>query len=279
MQQLKDALKQFGLNDYQSRVYLALLKIGPCTASEVCKETKVPQNRVYSVLDELELKGFVVSIPSKPRSFRAIEPKAASEFVIKERIEQMSSAKETIEKRLENMARGKSEDPMEQFWIISGKSGWDKLHRAILRANDTVRAINLSFSVFRIFTIEDQDPLQIFKSSVSKGVKIKALVPITESSLNRAKKISKVVELRHLNFEPVRFMTIDDSEAYVVLYPHRSPSDIPAKQEAYIILWTVNKDLILELINLFDRLWKSAETFEERVGKLESSSKSAGEAK
>ena len=48
----------FGLNQYEARVYIALLK-RPMGLGEVSEAAKIPKPRVYDVVRSLESKGFV----------------------------------------------------------------------------------------------------------------------------------------------------------------------------------------------------------------------------
>jgi sugar-specific transcriptional regulator TrmB len=58
-QEIVDALKTLGLSEYQAKVYIAIIGYGSATASEISMASKVPQNKVYSVLKELEEQGLV----------------------------------------------------------------------------------------------------------------------------------------------------------------------------------------------------------------------------
>lgn len=55
----EEALKAFGLNAYEARVYIALLG-ARLEAKRVAEESGVPQSRVYDVLRSLGHKGFVL---------------------------------------------------------------------------------------------------------------------------------------------------------------------------------------------------------------------------
>jgi len=63
----------FGLNQYEARVYIALLK-RPMSLSEVSSAAKIPKPRVYDVVRSLESKGFVRSSGAE---LHAINPEVA----------------------------------------------------------------------------------------------------------------------------------------------------------------------------------------------------------
>lgn len=72
MEALIDKLKEMGLNTYESKVYLALLKNNPATGYEVSKESGVPQARAYDTLKALESRGIVVATAGKPVTYLPI---------------------------------------------------------------------------------------------------------------------------------------------------------------------------------------------------------------
>jgi len=58
-QQIYDALKKFGLNPNETKVYLASLKEDELTPSKISKLTGIPRTTVYDILMGLSLKGLV----------------------------------------------------------------------------------------------------------------------------------------------------------------------------------------------------------------------------
>ena len=55
-------LKDFGLNSYESKLWIALLSRGVSTAGELSDIANVPRSRSYDVLESLEKKGYVEKI-------------------------------------------------------------------------------------------------------------------------------------------------------------------------------------------------------------------------
>ncbi len=109
-------LKEFGLNTYEAKAYLSLLKLGKSTATEISKESQVPQQRIYDSLTGLEKKGFVQAVNKKPKLFIPIPVKEALinriyqlkvEFEKKEKF--LRSLVEEIVQELENVESEKEE--------------------------------------------------------------------------------------------------------------------------------------------------------------------------
>lgn len=68
-------LKQLGLTQKESQVYVSLVEIGKGTAYAVAKQSGLKRPTVYVVLDELRKKGLVIKIPhAKKQIFIAKDP-------------------------------------------------------------------------------------------------------------------------------------------------------------------------------------------------------------
>lgn len=75
MNDIIESLKELGLNSYEAKVYLALLKKYPATGYEVAKLADIPQSRAYDTLKALENERIVTSSGDKPQTFTPIKPK------------------------------------------------------------------------------------------------------------------------------------------------------------------------------------------------------------
>src|SRR3989337_1255959 len=93
--ELLNKLKDFGLNNYESKVWAALLSRGVSTAGELSDIANVPRSRSYDVLESLEKKGFVVMKLGKPIKYIAVPPSEAVERV-KKRIKVQADEDEKI---------------------------------------------------------------------------------------------------------------------------------------------------------------------------------------
>ncbi len=75
-QELVNKIKDyFGLNIYETKVWLALLGKGVASAGEIAEISKVPRSRTYDVLETLERKGFSIVKIGKPVKYIGIKPR------------------------------------------------------------------------------------------------------------------------------------------------------------------------------------------------------------
>ncbi len=74
MDSIIEQFKQIGLNTYEAKVYLALLKQHPATGYEISKSANIPQARAYDTLKALESQKMVVSTEGKPVTYIPVSP-------------------------------------------------------------------------------------------------------------------------------------------------------------------------------------------------------------
>lgn len=74
MDELVEHLRELGLNSYEAKVYLALLKKYPATGYEISRLADVPQARAYDTLKALENDKLVVASNEKPITYTPIKP-------------------------------------------------------------------------------------------------------------------------------------------------------------------------------------------------------------
>ena len=71
-----EILQELGLTKREIRVYLALLELGLTTTGPIIKKSKVPNSKIYEVLESLQNKGLISwVIKGKTKYFQASSPK------------------------------------------------------------------------------------------------------------------------------------------------------------------------------------------------------------
>ena len=70
-------LVDLGLTGYEASAYVALIRRGDATASEVARIASLPRQRIYDVLDGLVAQGFATVKPGRPAQYTAAAPEEA----------------------------------------------------------------------------------------------------------------------------------------------------------------------------------------------------------
>ena len=77
-------LEKFGLSEYESRAYLALVALGSGSANLVANIAQIPRTSAYKVMKSLETKGFAKEKPGRPVSFTPTDLAELSRKLVEE---------------------------------------------------------------------------------------------------------------------------------------------------------------------------------------------------
>jgi len=96
-QDIQKALKELGLSQQESRVYIDLLRGGIQTVMQLSKKENIPRSTIYRIIETLKEKGFVEKILKKKTAlFKAI-PIKKLDFLITEQEHKLETLKSTMQ--------------------------------------------------------------------------------------------------------------------------------------------------------------------------------------
>jgi sugar-specific transcriptional regulator TrmB len=101
--ELRAALEEAGLSQYQAEAYNTLLQLGAASATEIADACTVPTARIYDVLRDLESKGYIETYEQDSLHARARDPDEVLAD-LRERATMLTDAAEEIEERWEEPA-------------------------------------------------------------------------------------------------------------------------------------------------------------------------------
>jgi len=102
--QIIDHLQALGLTEYQSRAYLAAVRLGRATPPELADDSGVPQGRIYDVIDDLEGHGLVeVHAQTRGKEVSAPPPQTVLNQFKRRRIDELSQNISTAVSELEQV--------------------------------------------------------------------------------------------------------------------------------------------------------------------------------
>ncbi len=220
-------LKEFGLNSYESKVWVALLSRGVSTAGELSDIANVPRSRSYDVLESLEKKGFVVMKLGKPIKYIAVSPEEAIERVKKrikktaeeeqKMLDELKSSKVLEELNLLHSKGIESQDPSEITGSIKGRENiYDHLEYQIKSAKESVVISTTQEGLVR----KANSLLRQIKKATKRGVKVTIYAPLNSEISKNAKKAleehTTLINLSNPSNAP-RFCVVDNSQVTVML--------------------------------------------------------------
>jgi len=155
MNEIIENLKEIGLNTYEAKVYIALLKKYPATGYEVSKLAEIPQSRTYDTLKILEQKQIVVSTNTKPIEYTPIKPTELTKRFKRK----INTTLDFLEKKLPNV----KDDYTEPILTVTGRFNiHKKISEVIQNANEEIY-LEIWSQDFKYF---EQDLLNAYNRNV-----------------------------------------------------------------------------------------------------------------
>jgi predicted transcriptional regulator len=140
-------LIQLGFNEYEAKVYLAIVMLSEGTAKEISEQSGVPRSRIYDVMERLAGKGFVEVGSTTPLCYKANEPSVAFDHLMGE----LKKAQDDILRKLTELDN-KVEKLENPIWTLKGDWAIDHKIEELLRfSKKEIAFICFSNEVLRKF--------------------------------------------------------------------------------------------------------------------------------
>ncbi|MCK4730233.1 MAG: TrmB family transcriptional regulator [Candidatus Aenigmarchaeota archaeon] len=183
-----NALKTFGLTDYEAKVYYAVCVSETSSATDLSKLSKVPRARIYDILSTLARKGWVNILEERP-----VRYKPTNFNIIKKKLEEeenkLKKAKTEILEEIEAHSK-KDKDVISEAAqeLISGKEDVLKLIKTFISKAKSEITLNYVSTFLLDKLIPD------LEYAKRKKIKIKIILSSNQKvpALRTLKKISEV---------------------------------------------------------------------------------------
>lgn len=160
---LKNVLLELGLTENEGSIYLALLKFGPQTASEVSEKTGLHRSYIYDALERLMEKNVVnYKVVNKKKYFEACKPGKLADYLKQQQLE-LEKKQDALAKALPEFSKyaagGKEEVTIE---IVKGKQTTHTVLQDIFKTLTESKGENLGIGVNER-QLEERAPLLMHK--------------------------------------------------------------------------------------------------------------------
>jgi sugar-specific transcriptional regulator TrmB len=248
------ALKEFGLTDYETRAFIALITHGVSSAKELSDRTKIPYSRIYDVLVNLENLGWVKVISGRPMQYKAERPTFVAKLAKKQIEEKYTRIEHALIEKLEPLYGNDEEVDTTPIWILNGN-----IQQKIVEA---IRSVNKSLIIFlknpnETLLTEYFDHLLFL---TTKNVEITIIM--SESNLQIKNKnlwrklisIAKIQTVKYVLFDSFLF---DEKEMFIFLTTF---FNIDIKEENMVFMISEPR-LVNYTRTYFRMLWSTGKKF------------------
>lgn len=238
-----EKLKQVGLSEKESEIYLALLELDDALVSEIAEKTKINRSLLYSILSDLIDKGLVTYVlKNNTRYYRAVEPQKILNF-----LEEKEKAFRSILPELMSLHKSRKDKLIVE--ILEGKEGIKTILMDILRLKEEWLAFGSSGKGPEIlpYYVEHWE-----RERQKQKIKLKAILDLSTSGLKRGKDLSK---LKYTEIKYTLEKYLSPTSTWV--YGDRFVFIVWSKGHPFAIR-TISKDIVESYKSHFQKLWKIA---------------------
>lgn len=235
---IKKIKYHFGLNIYESKVWLALLSKSVATVGEIAELSGVPRSRVYDVLESLEKQGFAIAKLGKPVKYIAVKPAIVIEHMknnilreAEERAKNLASIKESQEYRELEILHNRGIEPIQPEDLSSAIRGKQNIYSHMKELIAGAKKEVIIVSNVESLKQEMHFLKPIFEKLRAQGVAIR--VAVNDDSENKiniaalAKELGVVIKRIKIN---AKFCIVDGSKLLTFVNPN-------AEEEKEMAVW------------------------------------------
>ena len=280
---LKSLLKDFGLTETESTVYLFLSRHGALKGTEIAKQLRKDKAQIYHILRDLQAKGLVESTLEVPVRFTPVALENVVDSAIKAKrneATQIENAKKQLLDYWKSTSKTQIELSVEKFVVLDGRQKvFSKIAQMIATTESQLLTIASVPSLLRAdqFGIYDEAA----KHPKRARILFRFLTKLSQSNLASAKIILREMSLSKLNYSmripelaanlSPRMVIRDNREALLFINP---PSVAPTEEYDESCLWTNCADLVRAFTSVFEGTWLNSTDIQTKIRDIENAKSS-----
>jgi len=240
-------LRELGLSEYEIKAYIQLVKSKSTSGTELSRKSRVPQGKIYHTLQILKDKGLVTVIDSKPKIFRAINPKIGIKKLLRSRKERLSELDSYLPKTISELQKLSVEQPTtdQLVSVLFGKKNafgpiWHILKSAHNRIDMMFTFEKVQYETRRILREKQRDGVKI-RILATKKVGIKQIREFQGYGL----------DVRYYPVQEIRLFIADKKASIIMVV---NPKDLMDRTNILI----ESKELSVALSHYFNKIWKKS---------------------
>jgi sugar-specific transcriptional regulator TrmB len=256
-QRQESDLIEFGFTALQSRVYLALLRLGRARAELLARVTGIVRPEIYRILRELSVKGLVQRTPGAPSTYCATPPDRGLSLVISRYRKQLVD----LERKKASLVKIFKAYPFDQNSVSEG--GFSLIVGAdnvVFRAKQMISEAKYEYaaimSKYALKRAREDGVSRVLASGKKRNLQIRIISEIDETNSAIADNLSKYVELRRSNGLLFYLDIFDRKE--MLFGPAITDAELSDTVRRDTDLWTNNRQFVGGMYALFEHLWDAS---------------------
>ena len=166
MESIIESLEKLGLTRYEAKAYIGMTNLISGKAEEIAKASEIPRSKIYNTLKELNKKGFITIIHTRPLEYQAVPPSE----IFKRKKEELIKELELSQEKLDEIYNDQLSEIQAPVWLI--KTSENIINKEIEIVKRARKSINMRIGF--LLEGEGEALIKAFKE-LPRGIPIKIL--------------------------------------------------------------------------------------------------------
>jgi HTH-type transcriptional regulator, sugar sensing transcriptional regulator len=246
------ALVDFGFTVLQARVYIALLRLGTATATNVSSAIGVYRSEAYRILRELSSKKLVQRHLTSPSTFTAIPPHDCLSLLIqqsKKKLAELETQRDNLDYLLSSITPTTVDLTHHRLDIIEANST-EKFKQMMKEARYDHVGVVAKYGFGKMLS---DGSAQAIVSAAKRKVRVRLIAEVDRPNIKTARLLSRYCEIRQSRGILLYVDIVDKKQ--MLFGPGLVPSDQDSRVEAELDLWTTIPRFVQAMYAMFENLW------------------------
>ena len=258
-------LQDFGLTRKEAEIYLALSKMGPATAHEISRATKLSRLQAYRAIKGLLNNGLVEISLERPRKFTPLKIDQALSLLGQEaerKILELEKKTPLLLKKWSELSELQVDKPNCTFRIIQGAKNVSKFRIMLYETAKKNIATTMKPNDLMKYVNEGSD--DVFEKLSYSNISIKGLSEVNKLNLDASKRFLEFSKLNHTSNSNILPFTIIDEQEILICLSGDGKDGVPESA-----IWTNHPEFVRLLREAFEMLWGKSIDGNIRVREIE----------
>ncbi len=267
---LENALKNFGVTEKETEVYIFLSKRGFQKTGYIAKQLRTNSGLIYRILKSLQKKGLVEATLEYPTRYTAVPLQKVIDAFVKskrEEVAQIEEAKNDLLSIWNEISQSELDTSVEKFSVIEGnKKIFQKISQMIKQTKNQFSMVSSISNLLRAehFEIFDLIKNHILKSNIHFRILTQTLENDLKAITLLQKKLKILKDFRSINpsYKSSTFsrMVIRDKEEIILF--------ISSEGKKEVGLCTNCRSIIESFSMVFQDYWKDSVDIQKRIDEI-----------